>query len=37
MVDVKKFTNIDLYGLLCVEIGATQNEVSKLTSKSNLN
>lgn len=29
MVDVKKFSNIDLYGLIGVEIGATEKEVNK--------
>lgn len=29
MVDVKKFANIDLYGLIGVEIGATESEVNK--------
>lgn len=28
MVDIKKFTNIDLYGLIGVEISATESEVS---------
>lgn len=28
MVDIKKFSNIDLYGLLGVEISATDKEVS---------
>lgn len=37
MVDVKKFTNIDLYGLLGIEIGATENEVNKLSFKPNSN
>lgn len=28
MVDVKKFSNIDLYGLIGVEISATESEVN---------
>lgn len=36
MVDVKKFSEIDLYGLLGVEINATQTEVS-VTKYENLN
>lgn len=28
MVDVKKFSNIDLYGLIGVDITATETEVS---------
>lgn len=28
MVDIKKFINIDLYGLIGVEFTATENEVS---------
>lgn len=30
MVDVKKFSNIDLYGLIGVEFTATESEVNKL-------
>lgn len=30
MVDVKKFSNIDLYGLIGVEFNATESEVNKL-------
>lgn len=30
MVDVKKFSEIDLYGLLGIEIGATEAEVRPL-------
>ncbi|XP_055295584.1 dnaJ homolog subfamily C member 17 [Sitodiplosis mosellana] len=33
MVDVKKFANIDLYGLIGVEIGATQSEIRKAYRK----
>lgn len=33
MVDVKKFSNIDLYGLIGVEISATQNEIRKAYRK----
>lgn len=34
MVDIKKFSNIDLYGLIGVEIGATESEVSKVFENS---
>lgn len=30
MVDVKKFSEIDLYGLIGIEISATEIEVSKI-------
>lgn len=30
MVDVKKFSEIDLYGLIGIEISATEIEVSKM-------
>lgn len=30
MVDIKKFTNMDLYGMLGVEIAATDSDVSNL-------
>lgn len=33
MVDIKKFSNIDLYGLLGVEISATQSEIRKAYRK----
>lgn len=33
MVDVKKFSNIDLYGLIGVEISATQSEIRKAYRK----
>lgn len=29
MVDIKKFSDIDLYGLIGVEISATESEVNK--------
>lgn len=29
MVDIKKFSNIDLYGLIGVEFTATENDVSR--------
>lgn len=30
MVDIKKFTNMDLYGMIGVEISATESDVSCL-------
>lgn len=37
MVDIKKFANIDLYGLIGVEISATASEVSRIHRVHNIN